>query len=87
MKISVIFLDLPKKRHQRKCEQLENLATAVLEIHHPGDVIVDFCSGGVGRNVDWVIQLHYMPSSSRTKIIFILSLYNVVHLLEHNILM
>lgn len=38
--------DLPKKRHQRKCQQLENLATAVLAIHQPGDTIVDFCSGG-----------------------------------------
>lgn len=38
--------DLPKKRHQRKCQQLENLATAVLAIHRPGDIIVDFCSGG-----------------------------------------
>lgn len=86
MKISVIFLDLPKKRHQRKCEQLENLATAVLEVHRPADIIVDFCSGGVGRNVDWDIQLHYMPSSSRTKNVFKLSLYNEVHLLEHKIL-
>ncbi|XP_048779083.2 glutathione S-transferase C-terminal domain-containing protein homolog isoform X2 [Ostrea edulis] len=39
-------IDLPKKRRQRKCQQLESLATAVLEIHRPGDVIVDFCSGG-----------------------------------------
>lgn len=67
MKISVIFLDLPKKRHQRKCEQLENLATAVLEVHRPADIIVDFCSGGVGRNVDWDIQLHYMLSSPELK--------------------
>ena len=31
----------------RKCEQLENLATAVESLAKPGDVIVDFCSGGV----------------------------------------
>ena len=86
MKISVIFLDLPKKRHQRKCEQLENLATAVLEVHRPGDVIVDFCSGGVGRNDDWDIQLHYMPSSTQLKKFYTFSLYNVVHLLELKIL-
>ncbi|XP_063413306.1 glutathione S-transferase C-terminal domain-containing protein-like [Mytilus trossulus] len=39
-------LELPKKRLLRKCEQLENLVTAVLELAKPGDVIVDFCSGG-----------------------------------------
>ena len=39
--------DLPKKRVQRKCEQLENLVAAVRLIAHPGDTIVDFCAGGV----------------------------------------
>ncbi|XP_069131163.1 glutathione S-transferase C-terminal domain-containing protein-like [Argopecten irradians] len=38
--------DLPKKRLMRKCQQLENLVTAVQALAAPGDVIVDFCSGG-----------------------------------------
>lgn len=38
-------IELPEKRVARKCEQLENLATAVQAIASPGDVIVDFCSG------------------------------------------
>ncbi|XP_061189198.1 glutathione S-transferase C-terminal domain-containing protein-like [Saccostrea echinata] len=50
--------DLPKKRRQRKCQQLENLVTAVLEIHRPGDVIVDFCSGGghLGIVIAYLLQ-------------------------------
>ena len=47
--------ELPEKRVQRKCEQLENMACAVCRIAHPGDVIVDFCSGGVRM---LVISLH-----------------------------
>ena len=39
--------EVPVKRVERKCQQLENLVTAVLEVAQPGDVIVDFCSGGV----------------------------------------
>ncbi|KAK6172982.1 hypothetical protein SNE40_016526 [Patella caerulea] len=38
--------EVPKKRIERKCQQLENLVTAVVEIAKDGDVIVDFCSGG-----------------------------------------
>ncbi|OWF47057.1 glutathione S-transferase C-terminal domain-containing protein-like [Mizuhopecten yessoensis] len=38
--------DLPKKRLMRKCQQLENLVTAVQAMAKPGDIIVDFCSGG-----------------------------------------
>ncbi|XP_013387274.1 glutathione S-transferase C-terminal domain-containing protein [Lingula anatina] len=38
--------ELPKSRIERKCQQLENLASAVVKIAKPGDVIVDFCSGG-----------------------------------------
>ncbi|XP_053400573.1 glutathione S-transferase C-terminal domain-containing protein-like [Mercenaria mercenaria] len=38
-------IELPEKRVGRKCEQLENLATAVQSIASPGHVIVDFCSG------------------------------------------
>ncbi|XP_076467808.1 glutathione S-transferase C-terminal domain-containing protein-like [Babylonia areolata] len=37
---------VPAKRVERKCQQLENLVTAVMEVARPGDVIVDFCSGG-----------------------------------------
>ena len=39
--------EVPAKRVERKCQQLENLVTAVLEVAQPGDIIVDFCSGGV----------------------------------------
>ncbi|WAQ99326.1 GSTCD-like protein [Mya arenaria] len=42
---------LPEKRVSRKCEQLENLATAVQSLAKPGDVIVDFCSGAC--NLDY----------------------------------
>ncbi|KAL3880203.1 hypothetical protein ACJMK2_032464 [Sinanodonta woodiana] len=38
--------ELPEKRVARKCQQLENLATAVKAIARDGDVVVDFCSGG-----------------------------------------
>ena len=37
---------LPPERLEKKCQQLENLAGAVMSLHRPGDVIVDFCSGG-----------------------------------------
>lgn len=36
---------LPKSRMKRKCEQLENLAKAVMKIAKPDQVIIDFCSG------------------------------------------
>lgn len=36
---------LPEKRAKRKCEQLENLIKPVLKLAHPGDSIIDFCSG------------------------------------------
>ena len=39
--------ELPKERLEKKCQQLENLASAVDAIYHTGDVIVDFCSGTV----------------------------------------
>ena len=45
--ISSYWIELPKKRLEKKREQLENLVTAVIDIAKPGDVIVDFCSGGV----------------------------------------
>ncbi|CAC5390567.1 unnamed protein product [Mytilus coruscus] len=51
-------LDLPKKRLLRKCEQLENLVTAVLELAKPGDVIVDFCSGGGHLGI---AVAHFLP--------------------------
>ena len=38
--------ELPPERLEKKCQQLENLASAVNTIYSPGDVIVDFCSGG-----------------------------------------
>ena len=39
--------DLPGDRLERKCQQLENLAHAVISMAKTEDVIVDFCSGGV----------------------------------------
>lgn len=36
---------LPKKRANRKCEQLENLAKPVVKLARNGDTVVDFCSG------------------------------------------
>ncbi|XP_025085761.1 glutathione S-transferase C-terminal domain-containing protein-like [Pomacea canaliculata] len=38
--------EVPLKRVERKCQQLENLATAIQEVARPDDIIVDFCSGG-----------------------------------------
>lgn len=38
--------ELPQDRLEKKCQQLENLASAVLSIAQPGQVLVDFCSGG-----------------------------------------
>ena len=39
--------DLPKDRLDRKCQQLDNIATAVMAIAKPGDTVIDFCAGGV----------------------------------------
>ena len=52
--------ELPKKRVQRKCEQLESMAQAVCRIACPGDVIVDFCSGGVGMTVPSQIDILFV---------------------------
>ena len=38
--------ELPPERLEKKCQQLQNLASAVRDIYEVGDVIVDFCSGG-----------------------------------------
>ena len=38
---------LPQSRLERKCQQLENLASTVTSIARDGDVIVDWCAGGV----------------------------------------
>ncbi|CAL1532458.1 unnamed protein product [Lymnaea stagnalis] len=38
--------DVPEKRTKRKCQQIENLVTAVQSVAKSGDVLVDFCSGG-----------------------------------------
>lgn len=39
--------ELSTKRASRKCSQIENLVYAVKAIFRPGDVIIDFCAGGV----------------------------------------
>ncbi|BFZ24480.1 hypothetical protein BsWGS_27519 [Bradybaena similaris] len=38
--------DVPQSRMDRKCQQLENLVTAVQAVHKSGSILVDFCSGG-----------------------------------------
>lgn len=38
-------------RAVRKQQQLNNLVAMVTEIAQPGQTVVDFCSGGVGRFV------------------------------------
>lgn len=38
--------ELPAKRLERKCQQLENIVSAVKEVARDGDIIVDFCAGG-----------------------------------------
>lgn len=39
--------DLPQKRLERKCQQLESIVSAVLKIAKDNQVIVEFCAGGV----------------------------------------
>ncbi|KAK2712230.1 hypothetical protein QYM36_011050 [Artemia franciscana] len=38
--------DLPPSRANRKCDQLQSIIIAVRRLAKPGDVLVDFCSGG-----------------------------------------
>lgn len=38
--------ELPLSRLERKCQQLENIVSAVQFVAKDGDVIVDFCAGG-----------------------------------------
>ena len=45
---------MPEKRTRRKCQQLENLATAVQEVAEHGNVVIDFCSGGVCTKQDMI---------------------------------
>ena len=52
--------DLPGSRVARKCEQLENLAQAVVHVARPGQVIVDFCSGGVSKKYQHFVSLSNM---------------------------
>ncbi|KAL4229713.1 hypothetical protein ACF0H5_010101 [Mactra antiquata] len=51
-------IELPEKRVGRKCEQLENLATAVKSVSKSGDIIVDFCSGAGHLGI---IIAHLLP--------------------------
>ncbi|XP_076051530.1 glutathione S-transferase C-terminal domain-containing protein homolog [Oratosquilla oratoria] len=48
---------LPVSRLERKCQQIENIVSAVLAVAKDGDVIVDFCAGGghVGIVVAYVL--------------------------------
>ena len=38
--------ELPPDRAEKKCQQLENMAAAILDLCKDGDTVVDFCSGG-----------------------------------------
>ncbi|CAL1274006.1 unnamed protein product [Larinioides sclopetarius] len=38
--------DLPQKRIDRKCQQIESMVTAVLKVAKDGQTIVEFCAGG-----------------------------------------
>ncbi|XP_068247780.1 glutathione S-transferase C-terminal domain-containing protein homolog [Palaemon carinicauda] len=50
---------LPQSRLERKCQQLDNIVSAVMSMVNEGDVIVDFCAGGghVG-----IILAYLLPS-------------------------
>lgn len=37
---------LPPSRLERKCQQIENIVGEVIRLSKPGDIVVDFCSGG-----------------------------------------
>lgn len=50
---------LPKSRMKRKCEQLENLAKAVIKIAKEKQVIVDFCSGSGHLGILLAVKLPY----------------------------
>ncbi len=56
---------LPVTRVERKCQQLENLATAVCSIAKPGDTIVDFCSGGVSKQPQLGVNRNCHRSADR----------------------
>ncbi|XP_063225131.1 glutathione S-transferase C-terminal domain-containing protein homolog [Bacillus rossius redtenbacheri] len=49
---------LPVQRQERKAQQLENLAKAVLKIAQPGHIIVDFCSGSGHLGI---VLAHLLP--------------------------
>lgn len=38
--------ELPPDRAVKKCQQLENMAAAILDLCKDGETVVDFCSGG-----------------------------------------
>lgn len=47
---------MSRDRALRKQQQLNNLVAAVTKLAKPGDVIVDFCSGGVMYIFVYVVQ-------------------------------
>ena len=51
--------DLPQKRLERKCQQLESIVSAVLKVAKDNQVIVEFCAGGVSVFANYVIFLLY----------------------------
>ena len=52
---------LPPDRLERKCGQLSSLAVPLAKIAKPGDVLVDFCSGGGHLGL---LVAHLAPSST-----------------------
>lgn len=53
---------MSRDRALRKQQQLNNLVAAVTKLAKPGDVIVDFCSGGV--MYIFVYMMHFPSLSS-----------------------
>ncbi|XP_066990904.2 glutathione S-transferase C-terminal domain-containing protein homolog [Anabrus simplex] len=49
---------LPPSRRERKSQQLENLAKAVLKVARPGHTVVDFCSGSGHLGI---VLAHLLP--------------------------
>ena len=52
---------LPPERLERKCGQLSSLAVPLTQLARPGNLVVDFCSGGGHLGL---LLAHLLPASS-----------------------
>ena len=52
---------LPQERLERKCGQLSSLAVPLTHLARPGDLIVDFCSGGGHLGL---LLAHLLPAAT-----------------------